>query len=230
MKTIGMTFHPTMVKAFLDGRKNQTRRLIDPQPHLVLAGIAQGKDGKWYGYNGSKESALNCEPLHPECVWECPWQRGDRIYVQERWCHEGDLCTSTPTGRYLYESDGDEVFVDDGDGSIVINKDGSFRQPWHSAKSMPRKASRILLEVTEDPVPQRILEITEEDAKAEGSLLEDIPADFVNINTGKSVVLQSHRVGFSQLWCALYGQASLSKNEWVWKTNLKTLEVKARAA
>lgn len=73
MKEIGMLFSGPMVRAILDGRKTQTRRIINPQPRVVLA---------QYG-DGSIET--NQIFRHGDQRLRCQVRPGDRIYVRETW-------------------------------------------------------------------------------------------------------------------------------------------------
>ena len=72
-KEIGMLFSGPMVRAILDGRKTQTRRIINPQPRVVLA---------QYG-DGSIET--NQIFRHGDQRLRCQVRPGDRIYVRETW-------------------------------------------------------------------------------------------------------------------------------------------------
>ncbi|MDR9393953.1 MAG: hypothetical protein RI571_06450 [Roseovarius sp.] len=66
-------FSATMIRALLDGRKTQKRRVLKPQPFDV------DSSGRWYRMPSGGLS-LNCHDL--------PYARGDRLWVQEPWaCH-----------------------------------------------------------------------------------------------------------------------------------------------
>lgn len=72
---------------------------------------------------------------------------------------------------------------------------------------MPRWASRITLEITEVRV-QRLQEISEEDARAEGVQMPDgtpTPPDW-----------WSYRQEFSHLWESINGPGSWDANPWLW--------------
>jgi len=89
--------------------------------------------------------------------------------------------------------------------------DGPFRSPTH----MPRWASRITLEITAVRV-ERLQDISEEDAKAEGVEPIGIPA--VDPFTGEHLGDEpSWRYGFQCLWERINGKKhSWSSNPWVW--------------
>jgi hypothetical protein len=226
MKERGMTFSAEEVRAILDGRKTQTRRLIDPQPREIF------NNGLWYPdrYNHSDNWCFwgkRGTEAHNKCglpEFTSPWQVGDRIWVKERWCKELDERNPESPGRYLYEADGEEVFLDDGDGSPALNKDGSLRSPWIPCHTMPRVASRILLEITAIGV-QRIQEISEDDAIAEGIRVDEI-GHVIRENDDVNWGCAYHE--FGELWIETHGKKSWERNDWVWCLTFKTLEVKGR--
>ena len=71
---------------------------------------------------------------------------------------------------------------------------------------MPRWASRILLEITDVRV-ERLHDMSEEDAKAEGAT----PATY-KITPSEAV----YRVGFGDIWRSIYGQDNWLSNPLVW--------------
>ena len=66
---------------------------------------------------------------------------------------------------------------------------------------MPRWASRITLEITEVRV-ERLQDISEDDARAEGVEYEDC--------------WTTYRQAFEGLWCKINGSGSWDANPWVW--------------
>lgn len=120
-------FSGAMVKAILDERKTQTRRVIKQWPTVF--------DGGWpLADNRSKMVCPHGEP-------------GDRL-----WCREtfANIALKGYEPVLFYRADEDDKAV-----------------TWKPSIHMPRWASRITLEITEVRV-QRVQEISEEDAKAEG--------------------------------------------------------------
>ena len=138
MKEIGMLFSGPMVRAILDGRKTQTRRIINPQPRVVLAQYDDGSiETNQIFRHGDQR--LRCQ-VHP----------GDHIYVRETWGILDDK------HHYCY-------FVDSQERSrqqLVENR-------WRPSIHMPKAAARIWLEVT-DVRPERLLDISSHDADCEG--------------------------------------------------------------
>jgi len=80
---------------------------------------------------------------------------------------------------------------------------------------MPRWASRITLEITDVRV-ERVQEISEEDAIAEGCCTDFYP-------DGTPVV--GHSITeFAKLWCSIYGVDSWTFNPWVWVITFKQIK------
>lgn len=137
-------FGGEMVRAILDERKTQTRRVVMRQPpedrprHCWF-------DAPIYGWTWDTE---------PTADWfkvRCPYGRpGDRLWVRETWA------TSIGTGeqRVMYKA----------------GKEGGYGEPeygWKSPIFMPRWASRITLEIT-DVRAERVQDTSIEDVLAEG--------------------------------------------------------------
>jgi hypothetical protein len=97
------------------------------------------------------------------------------------------------------------------------NERGTWR--WRPSIHMPRWASRITLEITDVRV-ERLQDISEADAKAEGVSMPDgtpTPPDF-----------WSYQQEFRHLWEQINGPGSWNANPfWVWVIEFKKLEQQA---
>lgn len=148
MKERPILFNGAMVRAILDGRKTQTRRVMKPQPTAV------DESGQWYGRN--PQSLQNRT---------CPYgQEGSRLWVREAWAARLDQDHLSPSqlphGMTVgYWADGPGKCCNTGCAGAA----GRVRASMH----MPRWASRILLEITNVRV-ERLQEISNDDALAEG--------------------------------------------------------------
>ncbi len=102
----------------------------------------------------------------------CKYNVRDRLWVRETWCYK------MTDGRYEYNANGNplvyyratdpDVEAVDDDGMTKYRKDGSPASPWIPSIYMPYWAARIFLEITDLKV-ERLQEISEDDAKAEGA-------------------------------------------------------------
>ena len=81
---------------------------------------------------------------------------------------------------------------------------------------MPRRASRITLEITSVRV-ERLQEISIEDAKAEGAWgPDDSIAQKVADYFGTDIFSANPRKAFQMLWESINGPDSWAANPWVW--------------
>ncbi|MBS1170124.1 MAG: hypothetical protein H6R01_1042 [Burkholderiaceae bacterium] len=141
MKERPILFNGAMVRAILDGRKTQTRRIVKPQPQMVT-------DRSIKPWSGDQKSLLE---LLQQTGRNCPHgQPGDRLWVRESMLFD-------PDQGWRYSADGCDV-IDEGYGK------SNQRCP---SIHMPRSCSRINLEITSVRV-ERLQDISEADAKAEG--------------------------------------------------------------
>lgn len=154
------------VRAILEGRKTQTRRVIKPSVNGCTVGVYTA------GNPPIVADVVNVdEDGDPDEDILCPYGKvGDRLWVRETW---GTGCRPHP---YLGWVDGIEYKADeaylDGIESLPLNviddQDlDKYSDGWHSPMFMPRWASRITLEITDIRV-ERVQDITEADAIAEG--------------------------------------------------------------
>lgn len=191
-----MLFSAPMVRAILDGRKSQTRRVVKPQPPLRfnsgdVAVISNGTEFAWSRIDGNTKEAFPPDPkpgIHP------PHPVGSRIWVRETWRNHSDNIIVYAADKCTREG--------------MVCKD-PFDVKWSPSIHMPRWASRITLEVTDVRV-QRLQEITKQDVIAEGiEGLEDVHAGW-------------HQP-FAQLWESIHGPGAWEQNPWVWAYTFRSV-------
>jgi hypothetical protein len=192
-----------MVRAILDGRKTQTRRIAkdvtewhteeNPLDKCVV------RDGVAYcDAQVRVDDVLTFE-------FKCPYgQPGDRLWVRETFA----VTNSAPYA----DGQSDEIAF------YKASWDESEQPKWKPSIFMPRKVSRITLEITEVRV-ERLQDISEEDAMAEGF--------------GLGAVIKAERFGrymsagqyaFASLWEKINGKESWRTNPWVWAISFRRVE------
>jgi hypothetical protein len=203
-------FSAPMVRALLEGRKTQTRRLawreVRENQILSEAEMSALERKGWQPFDGADEYTDIGKPS--------PWQRvqpGDRLWVRE--AHHRSDDDGTPLIGYDFADDPtfgpDRIEQRPGIGPVHL-----FRYSlggWGGRTSrnfpsihMPRWASRLTLTVTAVRV-ERLQEISDDDAAAEG--VSDEWADTEVY--GQS---QPYRYGFSALWNSLHGPGAWDAN------------------
>jgi hypothetical protein len=236
-----------MVRAILDRTKTQTRRILSVQPpaDVTSAGVIRSANaqhnGEWHWLTGDPHDAdswgIVGEPFR------CPYgEPGDRLWVKET--------HARPAGglhMVAYKADGEcGAWMGDGDGGLIWNRHGGVVAPgipqrsaswrgasfglekyggrWRSPRFMPRWASRILLTITDVRV-QRLHDITEEDARAEGAT-PNWWADLDPDGERRRIHSIAYRAGFHELWDTInYKRAMWSSNPWVWAITFERVEV-----
>jgi hypothetical protein len=234
-------FSAPMVRALLEGRKTQTRRIIKPQPELNDAGLwvwppygTKVSKRTWRGFCQTDSDGLKSFFDAPNKAQEAlPAKVGDRLWVREA-CRAEELSrpqTSRQATKKERERFGrttmivsDELdgadgvrYVADDEWRLIENTEqasfawvdlyyyrgmgrdgvGNVVSPIH----MPRWASRMTLTVTEVRV-QRLFEISDEDAIAEGW-------------PGPTAEIHFPRAWFQELWWSIHGFRSWEANPWV---------------
>lgn len=192
-------FSGEMVRAILDGRKTQTRRVVKPQPadDVIVTVANAGGCVALMEYFGDLDAPMIC----------CPYgQPGDRLWVRETW-------TQNAVGDYLYCADWkNSGYEYEGVG-------------WKPSIHMRREASRLTLEVVSVRV-ERVNAISEDDAYAEGVTLPNGEPGIVNDAELGRVVKYGHYQQFATLWDKINGQRDKGKyawarNPWVWVVEFK---------
>lgn len=223
MKERPILFTDAMVRAILEGRKTQTRRLVKPQPVGRIDPVFS------YGSHGL-EVAFGPENLRSDGgpKW---WRHrygscGDYLYVRECWA------------RFHIDQDSHEL-VYRADTKIGDCIPTMVR--WRPSIHMPRSVSRILLEVTGVRV-ERVQEITKDDAIAEGVTqrgnlycmdwspvgkplagMETVQGEPYLI-TDEYIANDNPGGAFATYWDNINGDASWDANPWVWVVEFKRLQ------
>ena len=187
-------FSSPMVRAILDGRKTQTRRII------------KDAHGAFWDHAGYRPSLLNgqimgWEPLdggppieegspRPRCPYGFP---GGRLWVRENFYVMPDLWAENHGPQPIHYA------ADVADRNQV--EDYASKPSIH----MPRWASRVTLLVKSVRV-ERVQDITEDDARREGAPRQPIDC----------VPREKYRSDFQYLWERINGPESWASNPWVW--------------
>lgn len=189
-------YRPEMVRAKIEGRKTVTRRIIKPRRDGVITGPAAEPFHAIEAHGGGRRHV----PSRIECV-PCPYGvPGDRLWIREAWFQEGKwVMPAWP------EADGSDR---EWHGTKNIGYSASNEKPegWRARPSihMFRWASRFLDELVSVNV-ERLLDITEDGARAEGF---------------------ESRLEFLTYWDELNKKPEYSakSNPWVWVLKTKPIE------
>lgn len=225
MITNGTKEHPIlfsgpMVRAILEGRKTQTRRVVriplhgEPDASWVKS-IHQDGGGNWVGWSiDAPATAELTKKAYPNGEgFKCPYGRvGDRLWVRETFALLNDLRTKDP-GVYALQVGG---FFRAEHPTGLYNDDGSDLM-WRPSIFMPRRLSRLTLEITNIRV-ERLQQISEADAIAEG-------VDLVSMKDVPRQATLSRRADYKQLWDKINAKRGYSwaSNPWVWVVEFKRL-------
>ena len=249
MKERPIMFGTQLIPKILDLSKTQTRRVIKPSNSDVGVGKVDWSKFCWDGTAIHTDTCFepNCnhshkhqapmpfadgkpetgQYLHVPYNWQDDmtifrvypkWQVGDRLWVRETHQIIGTMTLShRGLGRRIKEAG---VRYKDGtklDFACPLDVEANPAK-WRPSIHMPRWASRITLEITGIRA-ERLQEITEEDAKAEGCSARDEPFDLIkSFNSSPSA--KGH---FEKLWNSLNPKYSWEANPFVWVISFKKL-------
>lgn len=206
MKERPILFSEPMVRAIIEGRKTQTRRLMKPQPA--------------------------CPYVH-EVTRKCPLGTvGDRLWVREAFgfSHQADDVNCREQ-VIVYRAGHPYAVTDAGVDELKRCKDGQLMEPnhfvpkplkWYGPTQLPRWASRITLEITEVRV-QRLHDISEDDVWKEGvdrsHWRYDIDGECWPASDSQA------RQWFRPIWESIHGHDSWELNPWVWAISFNRVKV-----
>lgn len=259
MKSRPILMSAPMVRAILEGRKFQTRRIVKSVE--LARGEARGVrvapstfcyldfDGvpglSWRPFAGSPTVPYPSEKIVEASPYGKP---GDALWVRETWrswaetCrddHDDEECAphcnqtcvayaATPRRGFRPRPDGSAItYLDD---ASPLEQNPKLLGPWKPSIHMPRWASRLTLEVTGVRV-ERLQDISEEDAKAEGVEF-DIDERAYRVDGVKPpptmpgsawIGFTSARRAFKHLWESINGADSWDANPWVWAISFEVM-------
>lgn len=221
-------FKPLMVQSILNGTKTQTRRIIKPQPdddglhnHTTCKMSLDSELEGWLGtVDGTGESK--------QFPW--PGQKGDILYIREqhwawgKWVKNG--ISNTGKQKLKFISTGNIRF----DDPKMEPRESRDLLGWHKRSSLflPKEHSRLFLELT-DVYPERLLDISEEDAISEG--IEYIKGEtppfayksYLNYKKPPIIPL-APVISYKTLWINIHGYGSWESNPWVWVKKFKVID------
>jgi hypothetical protein len=209
-------FTGPMVRAILDGRKTQTRRVVKPQPEPSWLLGCQIQDDPGFAVRVGPDV-----PDIPSDGVRSPYGvPGDRLWVRETWCpldypeHAAD--PAKPRDTMIHgKRNGIAYRANCGPDSERCRIELGYK--WRPSIHMPRWASRITLEITRVRV-ERVQEISTPDAIAEG-MANDGGGEYAI--DGMSVA----QVRFMDLWEKLNAKRGFGwdVNPWVWVIEFRTV-------
>ena len=212
-----MTDHPIlfsteMVRAILDSRKTQTRRVIKFPKHCYqpdldwIQSVHQDGGGNWVAWSrndpGLSEFTQRAYPNGEGFL--CPYGKpGDFLWVRETWgaVSRNEDPALLAECKIEYRADLPAGCTDYPGGWPAEDARGYDEAPkWRPSIHMPRWASRITLQITRVRV-ERVQDIQPDDVEAEGFF-----RDVLNIER------------FMALWDSTYAKRGLGwdANPWVW--------------
>lgn len=202
-------FSAPMVRAILDDKKTQTRRVVNGLPAVSLVGDVRAvTDGDRWAIARSRLDPRGgaAWPADPAPGLLCPYGvPGDRLWVRETHAFIEGGQYDPMNGDYhdIYSVDGP---VKPHEFPLAYRADDAWQDEcnsegisWRPSIFMPRWASRITLEVTGVRV-ERLQYIDDDDARAEGV---------------------ENRGAFAELWESIHGHGAWDSNPWVWVVSFK---------
>lgn len=228
-------FSAPMVRALLDGRKTQTRRILKPWPgmqakwltaetlhtspscHLTTVDGHLGAQMQ-HPMAGTIQNGIAIDTLSPLTWVRLPYTHGDRL-----WVREAHYMTDDGYSEYaVFAEDHGDVAAHLAEMQTLMashpNVDWSKHLRLRSPIHMPRWASRLTLIVTDVRV-QRLQDISRGDAVAEG--IEQDPATMAfwgadGQGVGGATTLWAHAsMAFRDIWNSIHGPAAWGANPWV---------------
>lgn len=216
-------FNTEMVRANLDGRKTCTRRLVSSRQFLGML-PDKCKNAAPDEFLKGKRMMFKpyCDMTDAELImtaYKAPYEPGDILYVRETWqCWRAHRYEATADIRF--RAGGDDVRLQFANGNTdsinrldydtFVHKWFSHNGKWKPSLFMPKEAARIWLKVTDVRV-ERLQEITEDGAKAEGAIDN---RGFIHSPENEYDSIHTAREHFTEIWNSTIKKADLDRYGW----------------
>lgn len=259
MKPRPIIFSTPMVPLILADQKTQTRRIFKMPKGLQWYTKSMSGNDRFDGEHTGDVCDIDGSGWWSLDELACPYgQVGDQLWGRESWriaawTENGELMVEYRDGTFSKwlkdptDVDGEKfnnIIMQCSDEldrkGIDTDKDGNYSREalqslrWRSAMFMPRWASRILIEITDVRI-ERVQNISEEDAIAEGSYLvrcqcpqmQSKPRSIIEA-TFRQTYCHIHGNEYSHLWNLINGKKHpWESNPWVWVLQFKRVEMPA---
>lgn len=217
MKARPILFSSPMVRALLSGAKTQTRRIIN----------APTTRGSYLLSFNHGVPELNFGPDDQKSNGDLRWHRsrygrpGDLLWVRESFAAWWTAATGKRSHVMGYRADIDDP---DWDG-FGCDDPWWIDAQWEPSIHMPRAYSRLTLRIT-DVRLQRLQDISEEDARAEGAEWHDgrgVGHSGWRHDGNDGYVWDTARTSFFHLWNRINGTNAVGRNPWVWAISFQPI-------
>ena len=223
MKERPILFSSPMVRAILEGRKTQTRRVVKPQPDSAKGWLYPQKmhgftpEGRPFGNWLEWRMVGEDYPDTPNDSFFCPYgQPGDQLWVKETWRPVSAWQGSISGCEIEYRADGAKKAF------AKVWSVPKYKQPWKPSIHMFKDVSRITLEITGIRV-ERLQDISKEDSVFEGIEVYELE----EANTTTARFGDAHRYtakeAYRDLWESINGPGSWDANPYVWVVEFKRI-------
>ncbi|MDD7637232.1 MAG: hypothetical protein PUJ55_09855, partial [Clostridiales bacterium] len=192
-RVLPILFNGDMVRGILDGRKMVTRRICKDANEFTVPDMSfYDADKRTYAVHNYADKEHTDKLSIAERT--CPICPGDILYVRETWNTYCEGCLSKNLESVLGSTCA-HACGENGNGYYYKATDKNHVR-WHPSIHMPKEAARIWLKVKDVRV-ERLQEITEEQALAEGAI--DNRA-FVHSPDNEHSNIHSAKEHFAQIW------------------------------
>jgi len=218
MKSHPIIFSSDMIRAILEGRKTQTRRVIelkDVDPECIWC-RGNGHEYQECGELSGYDYRYPCRCCMPNNLYGQP---GDQLFVKETWAI---IKNDDDENKVLYRADG--VIGNAAYGGADFPGNRTYYGPWKSSLFMPRWASRITLEIVNVRV-ERIQEIKYFELESEGISLAQVLEKRGISNITPHMAQSFMRDAYIRLWDSLNAKRGFGwdTNPWVWVIEFKRI-------